>query len=121
MNEPTVTPGIVAGFVRWIAKVWGIASVGLVLFILIGEAFHPTAPLPTSQEWLGLFFFPLGVCLGIIVAWRWEGLGGGITLGSLLAFYAWLRVVRGRLPGGPYFTLIAAPGILFLVSWLLSR
>jgi hypothetical protein len=121
MNESTVTPAIVAGFIRWIAKVWSIASVGLILLIFIGEALQPTAPLPTSQEWVGLLLFPFGVCLGIIVAWRREGLGGGITVGSLLAFYAWLRVVSGRFPGGPYFALIAAPGILFLVSWLLSR
>jgi len=73
------------------------------------------------RDLVGLFFFPFGVCLGMIVAWRWEGVGGGITAGSLLAFYAALRIMDGRFPRGPYFALVAAPGILFLVCWLLSR
>jgi len=68
-----------------------------------------------------MFFFPFGVCVGMIVAWRWEGLGEGITVGSLLAFYVALRVINGRFPRGPWFALIAAPGILFLICWLLSR
>lgn len=121
MNESTGAPAIVAGLIRWIAKVWSIASVGLILLIFIGEALQPTAPLPTSQERVGLLLFPVGVCLGMIVAWRREGLGGFITAGSLLAFYAMMRAVSGEFPRGPFFALFAAPGILFLVSWLLSR
>jgi hypothetical protein len=50
----------------------------------------------------------------MIVAWHWEGLGGGITAGSLVAFYATLRIMRGRFPGGPWLALIAAPGNLVL-------
>jgi len=75
----------------------------------------------TFRDRVGLFFFPLGVCLGMILAWHWEGLGGGITVGSLLAFYTALRVMDGRFPRGPYFALVATPGILFLACWLLSR
>ena len=99
------------------------ASVGFVLLMFIGsglaEGFNPAQF--ASRDLIGLFFFPFGVCLGMIVAWRREGLGGGITVGSLLAFYATLRIMDGRFPGGPYFALVAAPGILFLVCWLLSR
>jgi hypothetical protein len=99
------------------------ASVGFVLLMFIGsglaEGFNPAQF--TSRDLAGLFFFPFGVCLGMIVAWRREGLGGGITVGSLLAFYAALRVMDGRFPRGPWFALVATPGILFLVCWLLSR
>jgi hypothetical protein len=109
--------------IRWIARVWSVASVGFVLLMFVGsgleEGFNPAQF--TFRERVGLFFFPFGVCLGMIVAWRREGLGGGITVGSLLAFYAALRIMGGRFPGGPYFALVAAPGILFLVCWLLSR
>ena len=105
------------------ARVWSVASVGFVLLMFVGsglaEGFNPAQF--ASRDLIGLFFFPFGVCLGMIVAWRREGLGGGITVGSLLAFYATLRIMGGRFPGGPYFALVAAPGILFLVCWLLSR
>ncbi len=122
MSAPTATPVIVAGFIRRIAKVWSIASIGFILLMFVGEALHPsTAASFTSSELVGLLFFPVGVCLGMILAWRQAGVGGSITVGSLLAFYAWLRVAGGRWPRGPYFALVAAPGILFLVHWLLSQ
>jgi hypothetical protein len=109
--------------IRWIARVWSVASVGFVLLMFVGsalaEGFNPAQF--AFRELVGLSFFPFGVCLGMILAWRREGLGGGMTVGSLLAFYAALRIMGGRFPGGPYFALVAAPGILFLVCWLLSR
>ena len=121
MNNPTIKPGIVTLVIRWIARVWSIASVGLVLLIAVGELVYPHAAAPaTFRDLVLLFFFPFGTCVGMILAWRWEGLGGGITVGSLLAFYAALRVIDGRFPRGPYFALIAAPGLLFLLSWAIT-
>jgi hypothetical protein len=108
---------------RWMAKVWSIASIGFLLLMFIGsgleEGFNPAQF--AFRDLVGLFFFPFGVGLGMIVAWRWEGLGGAITVGSLLAFCAALRVLDGRFPRGPWFALVAAPGVLFLVCWWLSR
>jgi len=122
MNDPTVKPGIATLIIRWLARAWSIASVGFILLMFIGsglaEGFNPAQFTP--RDWVGLFFFPFGVGLGMIVAWRREGLGGGITVGSLLSFYAAMRVMSGRFPRGPWFALVAAPGALFLVCWLLS-
>lgn len=122
MSDPTLEPGIVTLIVRWMARAWSIASVGFILLMFIGSGLAEGFNLAqfTSRDWVGLFFFPFGVCLGMIVAWRREGLGGGIAVGSLLAFYAALRVMDGRFPRGPWFALVAAPGILFLMSWVLS-
>jgi hypothetical protein len=105
------------------AKVWSVASIGFLLLMFIGsgleEGFNPAQFV--FRDLAGLLFFPFGVGLGMIVAWRWEGLGGAITVGSLLAFYAALRLMDGRFPRGPWFALVAAPGVLFLVCWWLSR
>jgi hypothetical protein len=120
MMDPTVKPVTVARIVRWIAGAWSIVSLGFVLLIVVGEVVFPHAPLPTLRDLLKMILFPFGTCAGMILAWRWEGLGGGITVGSLLAFYAALRLTEGRFPGGPYFVLIAAPGILFLLSWAVT-
>jgi hypothetical protein len=111
MNETRTLrkPGIT--IIRWIARVWSIASIGFVLLMFVGsalaEGFDPAQF--RFRELVGLFFFPFGICLGIIMAWRWEGLGGSITVGSLLAFYAALRIMDGRFPRGPWFALVAAP------------
>lgn len=104
--------------IRWIARVWSVASIGFILLILAGELFSPHAPPPTAlRDLLGLFFFPFGTCVGMVLAWRWEGLGGAITVGSLLAFYATLYIADGQFPRGLFFLLVAAPGLLFLLSW----
>jgi hypothetical protein len=103
---------------RWLARAGSLLSTLLLLLFLFGEEFHPAKI--TLKEWVGLIFFPGGVVVGMIVAWWKEGIGAGITLASLLAFY----VVLGFLFGdslGVWFVVFAAPGFLFLLYWILSR
>ena len=111
-----VKDGAATRAIRWCARLWSIATIGLVLLFLVGEPFHPT-----PKEWLGLIFFPFGICAGMIVAWRKEGLGGTITVGSLLVFYGVHFLTAGRLPHGWAWVVFAAPGFLFLLSWYRSR
>lgn len=122
MTNPTASPSRAALTIRQIAKVWSLVSVAFLLLMFIGEALHPTtAQLPTVEEGIAMLFFPLGVCLGMILAWRREALGGTITVVSMSAFYVWMRILRGSFPRGPYFLLVAAPGCLFLASWVIAR
>ena len=107
--------------VRVIARIWSLLSIGFVLAIFIGETLSESSPMPTAQEWVGLMFFPIGIVIGLIAAWWWEGIGGAVSILSLIAFYLWDFLRRGDLPGGPYFLLVAAPGFLFLLCWLWSR
>jgi hypothetical protein len=108
-------------FIRWVARVWGSAIVALVIMFALMQAVTPGAPGPTAREWVGLLFFPAGVCVGLVLAWRWELAGGLVAVGSFLAFYGWMVVSGGRLPAGPYFAIAAAPGALYLLCRLLSR
>ena len=123
MDETRVLEQRGLTILRWIARVWSIVSIGFVLAIFIGSGFEEGFTLAqfAPPELVGLVFFPCGVCLGMILAWRWEGIGGGITIGSLLVFYTVLTLIGGRFPRGPWFALVAAPGILFLACWLLAR
>ncbi len=114
--------GRIAAVARWSAKVWSVASVGFVLLFVIGELTAPSAvPLTDLRDIIALALFPFGVCLGLVMAWRWEGLGGAVAVGSLAAFYALMWVVGGKLPRGPYFALVAAPAVPFLLAWGLAR
>ncbi len=107
--------------IRWIARVWSLFSIGFVLLILVGELVSPHAALPSSlRDIVGMFFFPFGVCVGLVLAWKWEALGGLIALGSLVAFYFTLYIFDGRFPRGPFFALVAAPGALFLIGKIVS-
>lgn len=105
--------------VRWAARIWAVASIGLIVAFLVGEGFHPSRI--QAREWLGLVFFPVGICVGMILAWWREGLGGGLTVGSLVVFYLIHPTTAGTFPRGWAFLVFAAPGFLFLLSWLRSR
>lgn len=104
-----------SNIIRWIARIWSIGSAALLIpFLFSGGG------IPTAYEALMMAFFPFGVLIGFAIAWRREGLGGAITVFSLVALYVLMFLRDGRLPAGPYFVLFAAPGFLFLLCWLLS-
>jgi hypothetical protein len=102
---------------RWTARVWSAASVALVLGFIVGEGFNPSG----LNEWLGILFFPVGISVGMILAWWKAGLGGSITVGSLLAFYLVHLATAGTFPKGWAWVVFAAPGFLFLLSSHFSR
>jgi len=102
---------------RWVARAWGVASTLLLLAFMFGGREHLR---PTANQAIGLLCFPVGVIAGFAVAWRREGVGGLITLGSLALFYVWMLARDGRFPAGPYFLLLAAPGFLHATSALIA-
>jgi hypothetical protein len=105
-----------------LARIWSILSIALVLVFVVGEvAGGGHGPKPTAQEWLGIALWPIGVGIGLVLAWRREALGGAIAVACLVAFYAWNLFLSGHLPRGPVFSLVAAPGALFLMTTLLSH
>jgi hypothetical protein len=55
---------------RWAGRVLSIVSIGILLLFLIGESDFSQPPQLTFKEWLGLLFFPGGIVVGMIVAWR---------------------------------------------------
>lgn len=113
MNSITVKRNPIILSIRWLARLLSLLSIGLFLLIFIGEEFDPTVI--TFREWVGLFFFPFGITVGMILAWWREAVGGAITIGSLLAFYLVDFILSGDFPGGPFFLLFALPGFLFLI------
>ena len=101
---------------EWIARAASVASITLLLMIFLGEGFHPSQI--SFQEWAGLIFFPVGVVVGMIIAWRKEALGGFVTVASLVSFYLVYGYILRNHIGGWFFLAFAAPGFLFLFHWL---
>ncbi len=102
---------------RLVARLWSALSLLFLLAFFVGEWMPPQG----IRDGLALFFFPFGVAVGLVLAWRREGLGGAIAVGSLVAFYLTLYGFDRRWPRGPYFLLIAAPGLLFMLLAYLER
>ena len=123
-------------WIRWIARIWSFPIIVYSLIMLTGYAWNlvtigkadPYAvegyPLIEALPPILMFLSVLG--LGI--AWRYERLGGTITLVFLFAVLLLLLIqtpinhdfYRSAIP---YLmsTVIAIPGILFLVCWWRSR
>ena len=105
---------------RWSARLLSLASTALLLLFVFGEKFEVSKV--TGRQWLAFVFFPLGIVVGFAVAWWKEGLGGGITLVSLLIFYLiFVLLLRGDLARGAWFLVFALPGFLFLAAYAISR
>lgn len=103
--------------IRWIARVWSIPSIGVLLLPYFMEGLY-WLQAASPREVVGhVCFFALLV--GLILAWFREGLGGALTAAGFTIFYVtWWAT--GDSPHGPFLVLIAAPGFLFLLCWLLS-
>ena len=102
---------------RWVARLWSIATILLVAGFIIGEGINVTGP----RDTVGFVLFPFGICIGMAFAWANELAGGAIAVACLLAFYVIHLLTAGTLPSGLGWLAFAAPGFLFLIAWSLSH
>lgn len=110
--------GLPLAVIELLARVGSIASITLLLMLFFGEGLHPSKI--SLNEWAGLLFFPIGVVIGMTIAWWKEGVGSVIAVASLIGFYlVWGYLLRNHI-GGWWFLVFASPGFLFLLHWLLS-
>lgn len=118
MSTSRIDLNLPLAIVELVARVGSIASIALLISLFAGEGLHPTEI--SRNEWAGLLFFPIGVTIGMIVAWWKEALGSAVTLLSLLAFYLVYGYLLRNHIGGWVFIAFASPGFLFLLHWLLT-
>ena len=106
---------------RWVARIW---SLGPILFVL-AEILFPHAeegvPVPwTDYITLSLVFISV---IGLAIAWRWERLGGWISIAALAVFLVlFLITVERSFPAVLIFMVgIGVPAALFLISAYADR
>lgn len=116
-----MTTTSIAFIARWVARAWSILNILIIFLFAIGESLRPVGPVPGYQEWIGLALWPVGVAVGLLLSWLREVLGGLLAIACLIAFYIWNLLRSGHLPPGPFFILIAAPALVFLLAGALSR
>ncbi len=131
------TGSTVTRWIRWIARIWGGLVFLVALLIFVGyasnwvttgtadpyaaEDYPPIENLPPLLMFLG--------AIGSAIAWRWEGVGGAITVVSQLVNLPVLLIHWPIAEGFPRYlaapyglgVVVAIPGILFLVCWWRSR
>ncbi|HWF89704.1 MAG TPA: hypothetical protein VN659_12760 [Pyrinomonadaceae bacterium] len=119
MYRNKIDLGFPMALVEVFARVLSVMSITLLLLLFQAEAFHPSEIAP--REWFGLVFFPIGVIVGLAIAWWKEGLGISITIGSLLAFYFVYGYLLRYHIGGWAFVMFASPAFLFFFHWVLTH
>jgi hypothetical protein len=116
--KPLWTNITTARVVRWAARLLSVASIAVIAMFVVGEP--PVPGRVTAREWGALAFFPLGVVVGMVVAWWREAVGVAIGLGSLACFYIYFVLLTGAAPRGVWFAVFSSPLALFLVAWAMS-
>ena len=105
---------------RWVARVTALVMVVFILIMFLGEGIADGFGgflVLTLRESLMMASFVI-IFLGLLLGWRWEILGGALVIGGMAVFY-WLNYAfSGTLPQGPYFLIIAIPGLLYLFCGL---
>ena len=101
---------------HWTARVLSLAVLGLVLLFFIGEGgFNPVTM--TARESVLMILFLL-TCIGLVVGWRWEAIGGSLAILSMVLFYVANWIFSGHLPRGWAFAAMLMPAFLFLLCHL---
>ena len=107
-----------------IARIWGSISLAFLLFMvgahLIGALFgseESGSGFQSTNEMLSFIFFPVSIMIGLALTWKWEGLGGLITIAGIICFH----ILRPDLIFDPMIDGLAFPGFLFIFYWVLKR
>ena len=100
---------------RWTARALSAGLVALFVVLVIGEGPPPFWPLSLHTLLAAL----LVAChAGLLIAWRWELVGGLLAMSCMAGFYLVDFANSGfeRFPGGWVFPSLFFTGLLFVVA-----
>jgi hypothetical protein len=108
--------------IRWVARIWTIPVVILALIAVLNP--NPGA---TGEEvpWLSSFFlimYAIAV-LGLVIGWRWELVGGLLTIVTLVMRDTLYLIMLGNWVENLIFVWIplVPPAVLFLLAWRMEK
>jgi hypothetical protein len=94
--------------VRWTARILGTAILLLIVAIAVGEGLPNPFAQPVEVQLL--FAAMLTIMVGLILAWKWELLGGLLILGGFAFFAIVNHGIKLNLAFGP----MLAVGLVYL-------
>ena len=114
MNEKTTR------IIRWTARIWASLMAAMIAVIFVGHAVEDgIGPFlnMTIRDSLMMVVFA-ATWFGLVLGWKWERLGGFLIVGGMAVFYLFDYLLSGSFPQGAFFSVIAFPGVLFLLASL---
>jgi hypothetical protein len=108
----------VAPLIRWAGRLCALPLIAMVVASYIGMQTAPLFKGPPSETFRhGAFLLAV---LGLAIGWLWDIAGAILVLGGMGIVFALEYSAHQMLPGGGY-ALFLIPGVLWLVSWLMSE
>lgn len=106
--------------IRWLARIIGTLSVAVFLFLFVAESVEK-GRIAIESDRIPMTAFMLLVFIGLIIAWKWEGLGGAMALGGLIAFN--ILAPASVAKGGNFVVtgLYGLPALLYIFCWWQTR
>lgn len=114
----------VSTIILWVARISGTLSLAFLL-LFVGAAIVATITggpdgirgFNSTSEVILFIFFPVSTIIGLALAWKWEGVGGMITVAGLIG----LLIMRSDLTSNFLIVGLILPGIVYIIYWALSR
>jgi hypothetical protein len=106
--------------ILWIARILGTITIIYLLFMSIGEFFSSEKTgtgLISTLDVLSLIFFPLSTIIGLALSYKWEGVGGIITVGGMIG----LNIIRPDIASNLLISAFAIPGLLYIIYSVWSK
>ena len=98
----------IKAIVRWVARILGSLILAFVLFFLLAQIFGEDESgngFQNTKEVISFLFFPISTLIGLSLAFKWEGLGGIITIVGMTGLF----VIRPDLLNSIYMTIPIIP------------
>lgn len=71
----------------------------------------------SSSDMIALILFPISTVIGLLLAFKWKGLGGLITIGGIML----LHILRPEIASSFLINSFALPGLLYVIYSVWSK
>ncbi len=106
--------------ILWSARVLATLALAILLFMLFSDLFNVDAiaqSITTLPEILTFICFPLSIIIGLLLAYKWKGLGGSISVIGMIG----LHILRNDLISSVAINAFAIPGLLYIIYSVWSK
>ena len=97
----------------WVARVLGASSIAILFIVMYGDI----SEFNDNLELLVFFCFPVLVQFGLLLAFKWEGLGGFLSVLGMIS----LHIFRNDLIESSLINAFAIPGLLYIIYAVWSK
>ena len=122
MKEPIKALPSYVITLRWIARIMGTTLVSFFLLFFVAELFRDGGVPNLHNPYQIIAFTSFFIAqIGILLAWRWEGMGGFLALTGMVLFVVF-QYLWDKNPKIVFMFLIwIIPIIMFLYYWIRSK